>query len=48
MVLVNIMENLMGLYHDSLFNQEQYKSRIYLTSKIFINDLIEKILLCKF
>lgn len=45
---INIMEKLMGLYPDSLFNQEQYKSRIYLTSKIFLNNFIEKILLCKF
>ena len=45
---INIMEKLMGLYPDSLFNKEQYKSRIYLTSKIFLNNFIEKILLCKF
>ena len=44
---INIMENLMGLHRDSLFNQEQFKSRLYLSSKIFINNFIEKILLCK-
>ena len=45
---INIMENLMGLQEDSIFNQEQFKSRLYLSSKVFINNFIEKILLCKF
>ena len=45
---INIMEDIMNLKKHSLFNKQQFISKIYLTCKVFVNNMTEKILLCKF
>ena len=44
---INLIEDILNLKKDSLLSSNQITNRIYLTSKVFINNLIEKIILCK-
>ena len=45
---INTIELLIGFKKDSLLSKEQLKNRFCLEFKIFVNDLIKKIMLCKF